>query len=360
MLKNIFFKNFKSFKQATLPLAPFTVLIGTNASGKSNAIEGMLLLNQIAEGRNQAAPKDYSQNIRGQINHLGYCGESRFAVGCSKDEWSLTLELKTKNDGLQIVNESLEIIDKTNYPNKTYIKELNDILFLSPVPRLMRAPSAKSEKSIHANCRNLSGVTYNICRNQNSQTQILSILQRILGINAKAIEFQETDREMVTLKLVESFGDKVKKWEASLLSDGTLRILAIIAALLSAPAGTLVVIKNITERIHPSGVKYLLEEMYSIALERELQVLISTHNSTLMDTVPPELLGDTVLCYRDAEDGSSKLIKLSDLSDFPALLARGSLGKLATKQLLEKAAKSVLTPEEKKLKALKWINRLQQ
>lgn len=44
MLKSFSIKNFKSYRRATLPLAPLTVLIGANASGKSNAIEAMRLL----------------------------------------------------------------------------------------------------------------------------------------------------------------------------------------------------------------------------------------------------------------------------------------------------------------------------
>lgn len=51
MLQSISIENFKSFRQATLPLAPLTLLIGANASGKSNAIEAMQLLSWLATGR---------------------------------------------------------------------------------------------------------------------------------------------------------------------------------------------------------------------------------------------------------------------------------------------------------------------
>ena len=51
MLKSVSFKNFKSYAQAQLPLAGLTVLLGANASGKSNAIEALRLLAWLAEGR---------------------------------------------------------------------------------------------------------------------------------------------------------------------------------------------------------------------------------------------------------------------------------------------------------------------
>ncbi len=47
MIQSVTIKNFKSFREATLPLAPLTVLIGANASGKSNAIEAMQLLSWL-------------------------------------------------------------------------------------------------------------------------------------------------------------------------------------------------------------------------------------------------------------------------------------------------------------------------
>lgn len=43
-LQSVTIRNFKSYKEATLPLGPLTLLIGANASGKSNAVEALRLL----------------------------------------------------------------------------------------------------------------------------------------------------------------------------------------------------------------------------------------------------------------------------------------------------------------------------
>ncbi|MEU0161253.1 hypothetical protein ABZ154_21075 [Streptomyces sp. NPDC006261] len=40
----------KSFHCAVLPLAPLTVLIGCNSSGKSNALDGLEVLSRLARG----------------------------------------------------------------------------------------------------------------------------------------------------------------------------------------------------------------------------------------------------------------------------------------------------------------------
>ena len=44
-------RDFKSYREATLHLAPLTLLVGANASGKSNAIEAIRILAWLARGQ---------------------------------------------------------------------------------------------------------------------------------------------------------------------------------------------------------------------------------------------------------------------------------------------------------------------
>nr|WP_242054913.1 AAA family ATPase [Nostoc flagelliforme] len=55
MLKQLILENWKSFRYAELPLDPLTVIIGTNASGKSNVVEALEVL-QIAFTREDIKP----------------------------------------------------------------------------------------------------------------------------------------------------------------------------------------------------------------------------------------------------------------------------------------------------------------
>ncbi len=47
MLKKLILENWKSFRYAELPFDPLTVLIGRNASGKSNVVEALEFLHRI-------------------------------------------------------------------------------------------------------------------------------------------------------------------------------------------------------------------------------------------------------------------------------------------------------------------------
>ncbi|MBF8982261.1 AAA family ATPase [Lutibacter sp. B2] len=44
MIKSFSFENFKSFAQATLDIEQLTIMVGANAGGKTNAIEGIKIL----------------------------------------------------------------------------------------------------------------------------------------------------------------------------------------------------------------------------------------------------------------------------------------------------------------------------
>jgi predicted ATPase len=50
VLKEVHLTAFKSFRNATLPILPLTVLTGRNNSGKSNALDGIEVLSRLAGG----------------------------------------------------------------------------------------------------------------------------------------------------------------------------------------------------------------------------------------------------------------------------------------------------------------------
>ena len=62
MIKKIYFENFKSFLKTELQIENITTLIGTNAAGKTNAIEGMMILSELMSGRDLSAILDGTKN----------------------------------------------------------------------------------------------------------------------------------------------------------------------------------------------------------------------------------------------------------------------------------------------------------
>jgi len=87
MLTSITIRNFKSFHEATLPLAPLTLLIGANASGKSNAIEAIRFLSWLARGQRLGSIQYDIQSsdliVRGNTHDLLSHGALSFGFDCT-------------------------------------------------------------------------------------------------------------------------------------------------------------------------------------------------------------------------------------------------------------------------------------
>ena len=89
MIKSFIFENFKSFEKAELNLEALTSLIGTNSSGKSNAIEGIHILADTATGLELGTILDGTRNmdshIRGGSKSCCRFKTSAFKLGCLID-----------------------------------------------------------------------------------------------------------------------------------------------------------------------------------------------------------------------------------------------------------------------------------
>lgn len=459
MLSSFAIQNFKSYRDATLKLAPLTVLIGANASGKSNAIEGLRLLSWIAEGKRlgtirhdllekerairgnvgdlayrgplddplsdpKLAPVLQSGQGAGHLLALGYRGVRAFSLSCLTTDahwrhYSITLEVR-ESDELHISDERLtggglrssaplfEVVTPSKGAGDMFVaynnfarggrkprilcsdqtavlcqlmssarfesghkkaqseiptttrrlhQLLTDMTLLDPRPSLMRNYSFKNEQNLTESGRNLSGVLYNLCQEQRNEDEVLEFVRALPEQDIKKIDFIETSRGEVMVELTESFGGSSKEYDASLLSDGTLRVLAIAAAILSAPPG-LVVIEEIDNGAHPSRAAQLLTQVSRIAKERNLRVLISSHNPALLDALPDDAVPHVVFCYRDPADGSSRLIRLEDVPDYPELIAQGPVGHLMTKGIIGHFVKHHPDDEHRKRRAHAWLDEL--
>ncbi|MEY3403393.1 MAG: ATPase [Anabaena sp. CRKS33] len=424
--------NFKSYSTGHLPLGSLTVLIGANAAGKSNALEGLRLLSWLAQGQKlssiQYAVNSAEAVVRGRVNDLCYHGQSSFTIGCRLDlpEWNkLNITLSVRDGELHISSECITNSKNTvlyeldqpsqeintdvgvvynnftrgqnkpritcsdqmaifmqldspgrfdiKYPKsqkiipetvREYQRVLQNILFLDPIPAKMREYSFKSDQRLQEDGKNLSSVLYRLWENQpENQQTILNFIQSLPEQAIDGLNFLIGPRDEVMVRLAETFGDNRRYYEAALLSDGTLRVLAIAAAMLSATQGSLVVIEEIDNGVHPNRAKHLLASIRDIAERRKLRVLLSTHNPALMDALPDAALNDVVFCFRDPQGrnkGNSRLVRLGGMDDYSSLILQGPLGQLVTTGVVDRFVKSPQTPEDRKQQALAWLSRLQE
>ena len=433
MLLSFRIEGFKSYADAALTLArnrdrqgcssPLSVLIGANASGKTNLIEGLRLVSTIAAGTRLDTLRSGSgtAGLRGSLRNLGYRGASSFSFECLTNfeeypRYRITLELR--DDRLHIrdervwsqsrkvplfevsgASEGLASDIEVAYDNfarggkkprvtctdqisllgqlsssarfqathkkaqrevpeycARYQALLGNIRLLDPRPREMRGYSYRNDNVLDEHGTNLSAVLFNLCRNPDVAVTVLDFIRDVPEQDIDGIGFIETERGDVMVKLAETFGEQGTEYDASQLSDGTLRILAVAAAALSAPEGGIMIVEEIDNGVHPSRVEGLLERLSNVASERKFKVLVTSHNPALLDALPDEAVPDVVYCFRDAAHGCSRLTRLEEIPDFPRLLMHGPLGRLVTQRTLDRFVKTGADREDRQRRALAWLD----
>lgn len=410
MIKEIRLLNWKSFSKAVLPIDPLTVLIGTNASGKSNALDGLAFLNNIGMG------KDFMTALKGESTPLlgssfgGIRGGVEWAA--LKPGNQFTLEALIQEDKN---TDYLFSITINTYDNKTelYSESLTQINYEGHSSRNIRLYWAEltnhDNPSITAKLYNKKAGTKKECRRSSSilsQLKDISLRKEIrMGIDCVSLALEEIfildpipshmrnfsslsstltksasniagvlvaldklDRASVVDTITKYFrklpeGDISKFWAESVgrlktdamlycdekwaegkkltvdargMSDGTLRFIAIMTALLTRPPGSLIVIEEVDNGLHPSRTGLLLDILKDVGIKRNIDILITTHNPALLDMLGPEMVPFVVVSHRDKETGESKLTLLEDIDNLPKLLTLGPLGALATKGSIER------------------------
>lgn len=395
MIKSIRLQNWKSFADATLPVQPLTVLVGTNASGKSNLFEAFSLLKRLVGGF--TLPKAFnvehaSFKIRGGDAWAIRKGQVQASISVllqhpenksSKLSYQLEFGLD-KLERLRLVAEEFSLQDNSGNLLKTIfsaewplrkteneqdenddrcylpaadllygdnsddgqlfdyvLKQLNGVSFLAPDPDAMRS-YAKIEGTLDVDASNVAGVLVRkFSENGNDIIDRLNQFVRILPdfdlekIYAEAIMPLKKDAMLYGLERTGNDGREYVV-DAGTMSDGTLHFIGIMTALLTVPKGSLLIMEEINQGLHPSRAKDLIEIIKKIITERKIDVMFSTHDPALLDAIGVAFSENIQVVYRN-EEGHSDIKCLSDFKMFGKLIGRGSLGKLSTRGELAKA-----------------------
>jgi predicted ATPase len=416
-LQSVRLGSFKSYRGQDMSLGPLTLIVGRNASGKSNALDALSLLALLADERDVADLERGDQEvagIRGGLRGAAPFGEDAVRVGCTietEDRDSLTLDVELDaSDRPEIVSEKLVlrrgngsilvlldahrqskgagISDVQVYSGgapKTYtmlstrlaaaqaltkvpddtkartlvvascaqaIAALRGIFVLDPVPAQMRgyvrigSPPDRDGSTV-------SAMAYELRGDHASWARLNDLVIGLVETQLNEMTFSEgrlPDSRLVDVMvaLVETVGPRTFTAPAQVMSDGTLRYLAIVASLLSLhsdqpaglrPARRTLVVEEIENGLFPSQGARVLDLLRSEAQEQDVRLVATTHSPALLDALRPEDHSGVIVCDRTA-DGLSRLRPLVDLPNYVEIAGGGFVGRAVTKGLLEEPTKN--------------------
>lgn len=420
MIVHLQFENWKSYESASLDIDTLSVLIGTNASGKSNALDALVLLNRSASGAlfTSALQGDGVQSpLRGGLEWAARKPGNIFAITivcrteddttdfeyrlecyvtdkrCEVNAEELTRKkFKLKKDKTRQTNPGvIKLLRTDNCPPDSptivarlyngkqgpgsprslgrghsllfqlsgqklgqdvqegiseVISSLRDIFVLDPIPSHMRNYSPLADK-LDGDARNIAGVIAVLTKDDEHRVEktLTHYVSKLPERDIKRVYAETVGKFQADAMLYceEHWTDKgvAPTVDARGMSDGTLRFLAILTALLTRPKGSLLVIEEVDNGLHPSRSNLLLDMLYTLGKQRGVDVLVTTHNPALLDAMGPSMVPYMTVAHRNSATGCSVLVPLDEIAQLPKLLAQGPVGQISSKGLIERALRPV-------------------
>lgn len=342
MIETIALTNFLSYGNptTTLEMRPLNVLVGPNASGKSNFVEALAVL--------RASPGDLQQIIRKgegiaewiwrgggeptnratlDVHLRGPSG----AVEGPAVPICYSLIFDSEGGAFTVLDERIDPTQSTlskhrdpeNYPELTaVVDQLRGILIYrnwtfgpdAPIRSscLLDAPAATLAEDLS----NLPARLLVLMKNSETKRQLL---ERLAELSPGFTDLEVTpEGGRLQLYLVEG-GRAVP---TSRLSDGTLRYLALLAILLEPGAASVVVIEGLELGLHPDMLPTIRDLL--IEASERVQLVVTTHSSQLLDALTYHA-DSVVVCEHH---GTATTLERLVQEDIDSLLQFGGLGAL--------------------------------
>ena len=368
MITSLRLVNFKNFADETLRVGPFTVIVGANASGKSNIRDAFRFLHGIGRGYTLAeilggkygggGQREW-EPIRGAASEVVRFGRPQFSLEVGFElndtEKHYSIEIGYEPAGYSIFQwlyEKLtsDTVIETSMPRSDsepsiLLQEPKDIRyeildlfanmrFLEPSPDRMREPSFPGANILGDSGENLPTVLEGICSDPTRKETLADWLSELTPMDVADFEFPRDPSGRIHLMLCEKNGRKVSAYSAS---DGTLRFLAMLAVLLGENPKGLYFFEEIDNGIHPVRLNLLMDLIERQTAKRGIQVLTTTHAPTLLTVMNDKTFENTSVVCR-LEDTSDAIIRpVAELPNVRELRQDQRLGRLHESGWMETA-----------------------
>lgn len=343
MITNISLKNFKCFDDLDIDVANLTLFMGINGVGKSSVIQSLLLQRQSLFDKRV----DFAQKVAfdGGLVNLKTANQTRNALSESDE---IDLELIEDDELFSTVIKGAAKEENTcacthgeNYASFTHKSALfNDSFVYLYADRTIPKDvySADADDLTNSRLGNRSGhltASYLFNSLQNADIRDVAVedlvvsegsksllintnewMSRIMSVKTSIQVSEKSEREVSLAYIRES--QKIGAITVSPLNMpfGNSYLLPIIVAVLSAPAGSLIVVENPEAHLHPSA-QTRLGQFFAQAAHSGIQLFIETHSDHLVNGIRnsvknKQILPSEVALHFISEDEDEPLVHRDD------------------------------------------------
>ncbi|MYI99694.1 MAG: ATP-binding protein [Gemmatimonadetes bacterium] len=228
----------------------------------------------------------------------------------------------------RIVKSHKELAEKT-------IKVFANMRFLDLVPDRMRQAAFPGQTILGNGGENLPTVLREICDDPKRKETLAEWTRKLTPMDVRDFEFPiEEVSGRVQLVFREANNRRVSAYGAS---DGTLRFLAMLAALLGTNPAGLYFFEEIDNGIHPARLNLLMDLIERQTAKHSTQVLTTTHAPTLLTVMNDNTFEKTSVVCR-LQDTSEAIIRpVAELPNVRELRQDQGLGRLHESGWMEDA-----------------------
>ena len=188
--------------------------------------------------------------------------------------------------------------------SRSVLYEFRGFRFLDLSPSQMQIPSHPGQTTLGDQGENLSSVLFAACADASKKQVLLEWVRKLTPMDVDDLRFDEDAAGRLLLRLVEKGGRSVSALSAS---DGTLRFLAILAALFGPEPASLYFIEEIENGIHPTRLGLLVDLIEHQTKRLGIQIVATSHSPQLLQVLSEESMKNCSLVYRLHDHPDAKI-----------------------------------------------------
>ena len=194
------------------------------------------------------------------------------------------------------------------------VRQTLDILasmrFFDFEPEAMRLPSLPGQVVLGDLGENLSTVIQAIVEDPQRRLALMEWIKELTPMDAAGFEFPIYADGKTLFTLVEDDGQRVSAYSAS---EGTLRFLAVLAAMLGPTTANFCFFEELENGIHPARLHLLLDLIERTVHKKNIQIVATTHSPQLLGLVNPQTREYAAFTYRLPQEPDGHIRRIRDL-----------------------------------------------
>ena len=352
-IEHLSVKNWRNFKSAEIDIGRRLFIVGPNASGKSNLLDALRFLHDVAsQGLNRAVQS------RGGLRQVRCLSAQNFNHGrvglgvtlqdSENVKWTYDLhftrekkgkhrpivaketvtkdgilvikrpESTDKNDPELLTQTALEQVS-SNQEFRSISEFLNSIRYVHPVPQIIRSPKPNHDNNSDPfGSRFLTEIAQTNTKTRANRLNKITKALRIAVPQIIDLSFShdKAGKPHLQASYVHWRPDPARQDESE-FSDGTLRLIGLLWLLQEATSSKRIVLLEEPElSLHTSIVRQLPTILYEMTRGCGSQVILSTHSSEMLQD--PGLGIDEVVILRPSNAGTTatSVVDLVDIEVF--------------------------------------------